>query len=151
MRDLLCAWFFLGTQQPQAPEDAHWQPESPSCAVRVGNATDVPEVCIGKPLGNAALSKPDLFPGKRGRKRENTFLSLSSGIGRGFGAALANAFYVDLLCFPKLSTVFALSDRSTFLLYFEERAIKMFARGRPMAFDASFAGILFVTDNHFFF
>lgn len=62
VRVLRCVWFFLGMQQPHVPEDAQLQPESLSCAVRVGDATDVPEVCTGKPLGNAALSKPDLFP-----------------------------------------------------------------------------------------
>lgn len=150
VRVLRCVWFFLGMQHPHVPEDAQLQPESLSCAVRVGDATDVPVVCTGKPLGNAALSKPDLFPGKRGRKRKNTFqFSLRSRIGGRFGIALADAFYVDLLGFAEFSTVLALSDRSTFLLYFEEWAIKVFAGGRPMAFDASFAGVFFVADNHF--
>ena len=48
---------------------------------------------------------------------------------------------MDLLRFTKLSAVVALGDGSTFLFDLKQWAVGVFARGRTMSFDASFAGM----------
>lgn len=172
VRDL--RWVFLGVQQWQAPPDAQPQPpgddevsmwrklssrDAPSLSTSgltdpaAGNATSVPGACwTGKPLGNAALSKPNLIPGCGTREQKDLICQLTSygvalrktqtflsGRRRRVGLALADALDVDLLGFAQLATVLALSDRPALLLDFEEGAVKVFAGGRPVALDAGFA------------
>ena len=46
-----------------------------------------------------------------------------------FLLSFAYAFDVYLFCLPELSTMFALSDEATFLLDFEQGAVRMIAGG----------------------
>lgn len=104
----------------------------------------------GRPLGNAALSgafAPAASKDEDGQSLINeqaasqkrvivhTFLVHVSRIVLDF----ANAFNMDLFCFPKFSTVFTLGYRAPLLFYLKEWAICVFAGRGSMSLDASFA------------
>jgi hypothetical protein len=61
---------------------------------------------------------------------------------RALGSGILNVTYtlpMNFSCLPKLPTFFALRDRASLLLNFEERAVVMAAGGRAVSFYAGLA------------
>ena len=111
---------------------------------------------LGKPFGNAAVPRTTVVP--RVRTAENSLMDELVGMKNGmlswltFFAArrgwrvrlfLSLLFTITLdvngLCLAKFSTMGTLCDGPSLLLYFKERAIGMFARRRPVAFNTGLA------------